>query len=315
MPSTITLALFSSYFMTDEVPDTVRVYLAELRRFHDRLVFITNDDRELVQADQLWLKTLDIELFPTRNEGYDFGMWFKALRREDIGKISRLTLANDSCVPLRRFDEFFQWQASRGDGYFGLINSNEIKPHIQSYFLVMTAPGIAQFLSFCEAKGPPLDYRDAIYGYELELTAHMRKNGLACDSEFNVSQHYLRNATIQELPLLLKMGFPLMKRRFITRDLDRHTLKYFFRRWGHLAGPYTASRLVEELIPKNELLDSRMPALIQSFKPKPLSPAASIQLWLSRISKISPRSFQNPYHSNLIVRTTKTHDGATPIKF
>lgn len=226
------LAIFSSYF-EGAFPHAVGIYLDELRRHNDHVILVSNSDAAYRGCT----------LLTVPNDGYDFGMWARALERQDIDKISRLTLANDSCFLVRRLDDVYRWAA---DGYLGLINSYEEAPHIQTYFQILTQPAIRYFKEFMTERGLPTSYQHAIHGYELRLLDYMRGRGVPCDTRFKVGPEYTVNPTIHEWPRLVKMGFPLLKRRLVNGDMDRPSVRRFFRRWGHVMTPATAASFVTD---------------------------------------------------------------------
>lgn len=225
------LAIFASYF-EGPLPHAVGIYLDELRRHNDRVVLVTNS----AEAHRGCM------LLTVPNEGYDFGMWARALERKDLDKISRLTLANDSCFLIRRLDDFYRWV---GDGYMGLINSNEITPHIQSYFQVMTQPAIRHFAELCAAQGIPKTYQDAIQSYELRLLKYMEGRGVRCSTQYRINQpEYARNPSMHEFPCLVKMGFPLLKRRLVNGGMNLPSIRRFYQRWGYVMTPARAAKMV-----------------------------------------------------------------------
>ncbi len=125
--------------------------------------------------------------------------------------------------------------------FWGLTNSHEIAPHLQSYFLVATptvtaAPWFRQF--WREVRHVPNAYKYLIVRcYEIGLSERATTQGItpaaaypienlappgADISSFNPTQHFWRElATSPDFPFLKKgMLRPENRARFPTADLD-----------------------------------------------------------------------------------------------
>src|SRR5688572_28952256 len=90
------LCLFASYFSSKAVPYYVKVYVAELKKHFSDVVLI--GQKELLQTDKEFLGNLGIQYRKEKNEGYDFGMWYKTLQTLPEKTYERIALVNDSCL-------------------------------------------------------------------------------------------------------------------------------------------------------------------------------------------------------------------------
>ena len=99
------ICLFCSYFNSDTIPNYIQYYVKELKNYFTKVVFITNE-KSLSESSFSFLQTNKIEPFFVTNEGYDFGMWYKAMLKYDVEKYDRLNLVNDSCI-LFKHSSFF----------------------------------------------------------------------------------------------------------------------------------------------------------------------------------------------------------------
>jgi GT2 family glycosyltransferase/glycosyltransferase involved in cell wall biosynthesis len=116
-----------------------------------------------------------------RNVGYDFGSWSDALPLllKNFPDVSEVLLVNDSVVgPLRPLEPLFVALRAQGEGLFGLTDSYQIRPHLQSYFLLARgAAAVADLAVFLRAMPIALTKRRAIRRGEIALSEWMRRRG------------------------------------------------------------------------------------------------------------------------------------------
>lgn len=145
--------LYASYQKGPELPGYIRFALQHLSETPFRVVLLTNK-RELSPDTLRFLEDHNIFLYLTENHGLDFGMWRRFLKDlanckgnfTTLSGISRLVLMNDSVVYYRnRFQEFFD-RAERSDAdAISLTQSEEVRPHLQSYFLYLKPESLGAF--------------------------------------------------------------------------------------------------------------------------------------------------------------------------
>ncbi len=215
------LCLFSSYFTGQALPPYVRVWLEQLLPFFDQLVLLSNDDKTLDVSELQWLADRRILYRPVRNEGYDFGMWQKALADIDMHDVQRLALVNDSCILFAPLDVFFNWfdQAELDIG--GMLESQSYTRHLQSFFLVLNrraAQAARDYLVAHPVGG--LGYDEIVRTFELGLSRRFYE-----DTDFRVG---VRFPTTPRAPRddpsyffiddLLRAGMPLIKKKMLARQ-------------------------------------------------------------------------------------------------
>lgn len=154
------IALYASYQTGEDLPGYVRFALKHLAETDFHIVLLTNE-RPLSEATYEFLSENRIELFLTRNHGFDFGMYRRYLQLQansaspingsitsgiDTYNIERLLLLNDSIVYYQnRFAEFFAEAEKNPADAVSLTCSNEFSPHLQTYFLYMKQPALGAF--------------------------------------------------------------------------------------------------------------------------------------------------------------------------
>jgi lipopolysaccharide biosynthesis protein len=117
-----------------------------------------------------------------RNQTLDFGSWKVGLERAgDLARVSRLMLANDSCYgPVSDLGRFLERMPAAEADVWGMTDSLELEPHLQSYFLLFYPRALASpmFHEFWrEFRFVRSKYR-VIQDYELGLSRKLRQAGL-----------------------------------------------------------------------------------------------------------------------------------------
>lgn len=217
------VCLYSSYFMQSSLPFFVRFYLEQLRPHFERIVFISNDDRDLDSDSVQWLADGGIELLLVRNEGYDFGMWQKALRAlGDVSGLQRLCLSNDSCICFAPLSDFFGWAEAGGYEAAGLIQSKEQSLHLQSYLMVFSGRAvslISDHILSLKVEGNDREY--IVSEGEVGLSKMLLAQGVPLSSYFDLDVD--DNPSLFHCPTLIDMGMPMIKRR-IFHYPQRHMI-------------------------------------------------------------------------------------------
>ena len=95
-----------------------------------------------------YINNPNIKLIHVNNKGYDCGKWYIGLTSIDYTQYDRIILINDSICFLRPLDDLFSFVQGRPSELIGLIDSNEIKYHVQSHFRFYTPSGINKAIYF-----------------------------------------------------------------------------------------------------------------------------------------------------------------------
>lgn len=204
------ICIFCSYFEY-KIPKYVRAYVRELSTHFDRTIFIFSRKNN---SENIIMDGHNTEVIETENEGLDFGMWMKALNLINIKEIEYLCLANDSAVPFTKFDGMISDFTNSSHQLYGATQSNEISPHIQSYFMLLRHKAI-NVLRYLFKKNKILDnYNDIVNNYEIKLSNIVVKQGFTIGSFFpmkhNPSAYYVNE--------LIEMGCPIIKRFHLNHE-------------------------------------------------------------------------------------------------
>jgi hypothetical protein len=174
----------------------------------ERLVFV-DESRGLLSA------------CVTRSErGYDFTSWRAAFQCfPDLFEAEELVLCNDSVLaPLNSFRPIHEMMDSRDFDFWGLCESREMVPHLQSYYLVfkrraVASPRFRKFFSSVVSRD-----RDEAIRTEVGLTGFLAREGLKPGAY--VSAASLPVAGVNPIdyywPVLIdRFGFPCLKKNLL----------------------------------------------------------------------------------------------------
>ncbi len=217
------LVIFAHFDAQNEVKRYVEFLLAELRRACDRIVFVSTSP--LPPAELAKLEPTCAETLMKDNAGFDFGMWQHALARTDLAAWDEVVLVNSSIFgPLAPLAPILERMSRAECDFWGMTESEEIAPHLQSYFLVFKRAAVAApaFRAFWDSVLPYRDKRQVIYSYEVGMTRFLSENGLRRAAFVHVGdldpprwsrRRYWRecNPTCFYPTLVLAAGMPFVK--------------------------------------------------------------------------------------------------------
>lgn len=209
------VCFFSSYFNETEVPYYIEFYLENLLPHFSEIVFITNE-KHLNEKSVSFLKERNITLKFVQNEGWDFGMWYKAFKETDITSYDRVALINDSCVLFIKPDKFFNWLNSTELDYAGMVDSNAISYHIQSFFVIINRRGIEHVADYFNSLGLISDVKNVILKYEVGLSQYLIKKGLKVGA-FCTTKEYVGEYSpmFYMAETIINNGVPLIKKKIV----------------------------------------------------------------------------------------------------
>jgi len=175
--NTNNICLFASYFEGNKLPRYIRVYLKELKKHISKVVLMCSGD-SLDQESVSFLEENSINVQYEKNEGFDFGAWYKAFQKIDTNEFDHVFLVNDSCVLFRSLDPFMAWASKDNADVKGMTYSEAITPHVQSYFMILNKKAIALAASYFKEHRLKTDISEVITTYELGLNRYFTDNGL-----------------------------------------------------------------------------------------------------------------------------------------
>lgn len=212
------ICFYSSYFTHDYIPYYVKFYLEELEKHFSEIIFLTNE-KQLKETELTYLKQKNITLKFVSNEGFDFGMWYKAFKEFKPLDYDRVGLINDSCVLFKPLTDVFKWIDSNDFDYCGLVSSKSVALHVQSYFIVINKNAIKPVYDYFMENGLISDYKKVIYTYEIGLSANLRKQGLKIAAMFTSKNDIAaQNPSFLVIEEFIKGGLPMIKKKIIFRS-------------------------------------------------------------------------------------------------
>jgi hypothetical protein len=103
---------------------------------HQKIAVISTHDK--IKRIAEWPQT--VELVNDRNEGLDFGLWWRYLeknRKQLEEEYDSILLVNDSCEAITSFNDM--WERMNIYDFWGITDSYEGSHHIQSYWLAFNS--------------------------------------------------------------------------------------------------------------------------------------------------------------------------------
>jgi hypothetical protein len=212
------ICFFSSFFIGGKIPYYVEYYLEQCRPQFDEIVYLFNE-QSLHNDSQSFLKKNSIKAFPVKNEGYDFGMWYKAFQTIDPTSYHTVALINDSCILFRPLDDIFKTIQTSSAHYIGMLRSDRYAPHIQSFFVVIKNEAVSIAFEYFLQKGIVSDYRQVIQTYEIGLSQHIIQKGFTIEGLYNKGyEDYPKNPSFARVKELIEEGMPMIKKKIVFRN-------------------------------------------------------------------------------------------------
>ena len=229
------VALYASYQTGNNIPGYVRFALAHLAQTDFHVVLLTNE-RDLSEDSLEFLADNDIELFLTQNHGFDFGMWHRYLQLKvqspasngaqgAMGSLDRLLVLNDSIVYFQdNFEKFFAEAEKRDADVVSLTQSDEIAPHLQSFFLYMKQPALGAFFMHLFETPEQEDFASTVRLMEVGLSGKFAEAEVSMDSIYRTKEKPLFASRE-----LIEQGAGFIKRKLLQRRFTFSEKKYFIR--------------------------------------------------------------------------------------
>lgn len=218
------VCFFASYFSQKEIPYYVQVYLVELKKHFTEVVLLSSQ-KDLTESSLAFLKIERILLSLEDNEGFDFGLWYKAFQKYDVGTFDRIALVNDSCILFKPLNELMAWVNINDADMQGITKSNAIVPHLQSYFLILNSKAIPLAKNYFYQHKLISNIKDVISTYEIGLSSYFLANNLKIDAfidnnnykgEFSPYYHCINYH--------LKKGIPTIKKKILFSSYRKDEL-------------------------------------------------------------------------------------------
>jgi lipopolysaccharide biosynthesis protein len=211
--------LFAHFDKDDRVDDYVLRYLKHIKELNFLIVFVSASRLPLSEVARVRCDCFDVIL--RDNAGLDFGSWAQAFSKHASVIDGRLLLANDSVYgPVGNLSTALDRLTSRDADFYGLVESIEIAPHLQSWFLLFE-PAVVRHPAFKEIWARPyraMTKRQIITQGEVALSrdligAGFRYEALYMCSEAGLFGRYFPINPMHFLwrQLLFEQGVPFLK--------------------------------------------------------------------------------------------------------
>jgi len=237
------LCIFVNFSKT-KTDNYIKVFVEELCNHFDKMLFVTNLENITEPAI---LNNPKIRILCFKNEGYDFGMFYKSLFFIDVFDYTRIALINDSNILFNKLDNIFSWGNSCAADLWGITDSGQGSPgvfnentyHIQSHFLVFENKSIQilhnffSYISFQNIFETKLKQKDlrlkVIADCEIGLTQYMLSHDLQVDAFFKykdfVPAKSFDNPSSINMHIILwkeliQNGYPFIKKKIVLHDFD-----------------------------------------------------------------------------------------------
>lgn len=218
------ICFFASYFTENIIPYYVKVYLCELKKQFDKVVLISTQS-SLSDECLLFLDQNNIDLMTENNEGYDFGLWYKAFKVYDLSGMEKVALVNDSCILFRSLDAFMLWSKNDHSDLQGITYSEAVSKHIQSYFLIINKKAIEFVKDYFNINKIITGIEEVIKVYEIGLSSELLANGFTINAYMDndgykgeFSPYY------QCIRYHIAKGIPMIKKKIIEGSYRKREL-------------------------------------------------------------------------------------------
>lgn len=253
------VCIFVHYGVSSRLPYPEEIYVKELTTHFSEVVLVTNL-REFAIGDL----PENVSLKLVKNEGYDFGMFYKVALELDWANLDRLALANDSNLMIQSLHTLFERGEKLNAHFWGAVDSFE-KPwfsthadnyHLQSHFLVWEKPSIPLLKAYLDQvsiqdffgeRDPKNLRRKVINDWEIGLSQYFLKNNSIIGAAFSADQlpsssgknsNCRANITFDSPRELLQLGYPFLKKRILNQQKFLQRIFFPNREWETLVSQY-----------------------------------------------------------------------------
>lgn len=219
-----TICFFASHYPGASIPEYIRVYLVELKKHFSQVVLLSTQ-KKAGTGDLDFLNKEQIQLSPESNEGFDFGLWYKAFHKFDVSAFDKVALVNDSCILFAPLDDFMKWSAGNTADLQGMTASDAVEPHIQSYFMILNRKAVAIAEEYFDRHKVLGSLHEVIHTYEIGLSSYLLAKGCTMaayldnagySGEFSPYYHRVEHH--------ISKGSPLIKRKILFSSFRRDEL-------------------------------------------------------------------------------------------
>ena len=238
MSSNGKVILYASYQTGETLPGYVKFALKHLAETDFTVVLLTNK-RPLSAETMSFLEDNGIKLYLTENHGFDFGMWRRFLKdlangRNDLvefDSITRLLLTNDSIVYFQNnFADFIRRAESSTADVVSLTQNDEIRPHLQSFFLYLKQEALGAFYLHLLETPEQETFYDVVHRLEIGLA------NVFDEAEIKTASLYSTHLPAMfAYPELIAQGGGFIKRKLLQCRFNFKEKVHFIRHGAYKA--------------------------------------------------------------------------------
>lgn len=206
---------FAAYFTSPDLPYYVSIYLVELKKYFDEVILLCSQEK-LSDSSTDFLKKHQIQLRIETNEGFDFGLWYKAFSYFDTSGFDKIALVNDSCILFSPLKQVMDWSQQDTSDVQGITLSEAISPHIQSYFLILNKKATAHTLNYFKRYKVLDTMSEVISTYEIGLSKYLTSKGLKMSAFMDNNGYRGEFSPYYQCVIYhIEKGIPLIKKKIL----------------------------------------------------------------------------------------------------
>ncbi len=176
------VAIVACFTKNGFLHDYLIEYLKSLRKYFDGVILI--GDCPIFKSELVKIEDIVMYASFSRHKEYDFGSYKRGylyLKNQNLlNNIDELLLTNDSCFgPIKNLSVIFEKMNKQNCDFWGLIENNDIRTHLQSWFIllkhnVIVSDALNNFLTEIKQQKK---FWDIVTQYETEFTHHLVESG------------------------------------------------------------------------------------------------------------------------------------------
>lgn len=220
------LAIFAFYNEKGSINDYVVTYLKYLKDVSDSIIFVADNEPDNKELSKIYSLVSHIESY--HHGEYDFGSYkigFNYAKEHCIlDDFDELILCNDSCFCIDSLKPALKKMSTNSCDFWSMTASNEYKPHLQSFFLVIKKKLFMsdEFSQYLDNVKHLDSFMEIVNSYEIPLKMTFEAEGFKGDSFIKAPKKY--NPTFFPVKCI-NNGMPLIKRKvFIEKNACRESL-------------------------------------------------------------------------------------------
>lgn len=231
------VCVFAHFNKQGRIEPWTQHYLRTLHRSRFATILVSTSPH-LEPGDVAAISPFCDAILHRKNSGYDFGSWRAGLEYIEyrMWPSATVLICNDSVLgPLVDLEPILRRFEASGDAVWGLTENREVRPHLQSYFLLFRGDcfAIREFRRFWGAIRMKADKEGIVLRYEIGLTDLLRRLKLSWRAAFPsaaVERHpgwypHPPGTTNQTLflwdTLLREYSFPFVKRILLNGYVEQ----------------------------------------------------------------------------------------------